>query len=783
MTLHESILQVLRLRNVPKSPEWISEEINSLQLYKKEDGTPLTSGQILLRVKNYPRLFSIDENNRISLGIQSKEILSYYYRDLSDILRRKGINNSLDTLKFLFYLRIRAQNLKDYFRSSKNTYAQNTSSFILYELMELNKENEINGIFDYIIKTLKDSEVFEISELVNFVETVDFSEKEFPNHFFYDFFLDELNKTFGRIKNRISLPHYASQFVCAFLRNKKSIYFPFGDLEAFKFHTDFDIDTKKENLIIFESQDNEIVDFAQILKILKNEDKNIVIHRSQNEYDVIKSAEYTDCSFGIIPAGKKILVPHTLNYFNTKKNIIAYENYIIDAFANNILLGTLKEAFLIVTESFLFSSKKENVELRSSLINRNLLKAVISLPDRLFYPISGLKTSLVILKNSDLPKDSGVIFFEAKGLNEDNTSFYIQKINNALYKKISEDEYFVCNSVETLKSKNYILSVNLNLSYKNSIPSKFAFNEEFVSLNYLIKNYFKGRNIPSTYISNNRTHTPLIRVNNLNEEAGGLRINLNSVEKFVDQDYASSVIKFHVPENSILLATHGMSLKATLFNQKKEAFINTNIICIVPNLDMVLPEYMLIQFKERYFIDQIEAIRNTVLIPYITITALLKLKIKVTSIPEQEKEVSAYKSQVLSQFENVIQVKEELSKESEFKIFRAFKHELGNRSSELNNYLQTLQLHLEKIENEKSLIDLNQKIGNFSNAPSINELFNNIYNVQSKISTSFLAVQNVFDFQIGPNKKSSINIIDYIQKIIQNSSSKNIKFNILFDNL
>ncbi len=65
--LHEAMIKVLRDRsNIAMTARELADAVNSSNLYRKRDGSPVDAGQIHARVHNYPHLF-IREGGRIRL--------------------------------------------------------------------------------------------------------------------------------------------------------------------------------------------------------------------------------------------------------------------------------------------------------------------------------------------------------------------------------------------------------------------------------------------------------------------------------------------------------------------------------------------------------------------------------------------------------------------------------------------------------------------------------------------------------------------------------------------
>ena len=780
MTLHEAIIEAMKGNERPMNASAIAHFINETGIYIKADGKPIDAKQILLRAKNYPRWFSLNGND-ISLRIDNEKILGNYFATLSDIFRRRGNTDLLEALKLFFYFRIKADSLKYLsrrdFLGSDVHYLRD--KILLNELRELNDYDELRGVFDDVIYTVENAEFFEITETFNFISGINLSEESFDNYIFNSFFLSTLKKLLIRKRQHLLLPNFAANYISELIPAKSSIYVPLGEMDIFHWIlNDSDKDKKREYFL--QSPDQDIIDFARMLKFLLPETK-LHVEKISGYFEAINLHTNVDCCFSIIPAGKKVGVQKIQTYTDSLNSQSSYESYVVGNIAHSILSGILKEAFLIVPENFLFTTKRGDFEARTQLVNSGILFSVISLPEKLFYPYSGLKTSLLILKRNH--NSNGTFFIDCKELSEKNYLQFAESTIDGLQNHTNLSETVSFADSAWIAENQYSLVVNQYLNKDRELRQLISTNE-YKTISQLISGSIKGKPFSSSSINSDDTQIPFVRVNNLSEETGGLKLDISSVERFVNRDVVMSDPKYIIPQNSILVATRGAALKATLNDQSRAITINNNILSMQPLVEKILPEFLLMQLKEDYLIKQLNSIRHTSLIPYFTVNDFLKLRIRVPNIEDQQRQVSEYKSKVLSQFEEVIKEKSVTSKESELKIFRAFKHELGNRSSELNNYLQTLKLYLEKIQTEKQNVDLNKKISERAGALSISDLFNAMFSVQDKISSSFRAVQNVFDFQSGLSQIKPHNLVEMTQQKIKEykKTEANLEFVILYNN-
>jgi len=128
-------------------------------------------------------------------------------------------------------------------------------------------------------------------------------------------------------------------------------------------------------------------------------------------------------------------------------------------------LKTNGKAGMIVNEGLLFGRNRDNVEIRKYLLDKTELKAVVSLPQGVFNPYAGVKTSFLIFENNG-KKTEDVWFYEVendgfskgtqrKPIDKNDLPDLIEK-----WKDKSSSEKSWTAERKTIEENDYILSAN-----------------------------------------------------------------------------------------------------------------------------------------------------------------------------------------------------------------------------------------------------------------------------------------------------------------------------------
>lgn len=129
------------------------------------------------------------------------------------------------------------------------------------------------------------------------------------------------------------------------------------------------------------------------------------------EYDTLTSTERWGDTFDIIMANPPFMTPkggirpHKKFEMKANRSEVLFVDYIMEH-----INPTTGRAAVIVPEGIIFQSANAYKTLRKSLVEKNFLYGVVSLPAGIFQPYSGVKTSILLLDKTLAKKTDKILF-------------------------------------------------------------------------------------------------------------------------------------------------------------------------------------------------------------------------------------------------------------------------------------------------------------------------------------------------------------------------------------
>ena len=129
------------------------------------------------------------------------------------------------------------------------------------------------------------------------------------------------------------------------------------------------------------------------------------------EYDTLTSTERWGDTFDIIMANPPFMTPkggirpHKKFEMQANRSEVLFVDYIMEH-----INPTTGRAAVIVPEGIIFKNDKAYKALRKSLVEKNFLYGVVSLPAGIFQPYSGVKTSILLLDKTLAKKTDKILF-------------------------------------------------------------------------------------------------------------------------------------------------------------------------------------------------------------------------------------------------------------------------------------------------------------------------------------------------------------------------------------
>jgi hypothetical protein len=195
---------------------------------------------------------------------------------------------------------------------------------------------------------------------------------------------------------------------------------------------------------------------------------------------------------------------------------------------------------------------------------------------------------------------------------------------------------------EFIKKNGYDLSFNKYES--NSLQAEYLHSEYRKLKDVLLRN-FRGKDVPK-YSLELRGLYPYIQVKDIAKFAGNIYSISPGHNSFIDKDLSDADRLKLVPSGSILVSMIGVEVNSVLYSSYTPAIISKNLLALVCDTSIVLPEYILSQFQEGYFKEQVNNITKGHTIPFRSNSDFLNLSIKLPSIEEQERFISTFLQQL-----------------------------------------------------------------------------------------------------------------------------------------
>ena len=369
------------------------------------------------------------------------------------------------------------------------------------------------------------------------------------------------------------------------------------------------------------------------------------------------------------------------------------------------LLNTLQQTSktgrigAVVPIGILFDHSLRKV--RRALLDEDLLEAIIELPDKSFFPTTSVKAVLLILnKAKSSVRKNKVTFGILPSLNKRNelASVAIDSIVTEYHSNTLSDKWILA-SKEDIQRQDY-----------NLVPSYYhdgLINELDVLLQDKngkrldeICTIIRGR---SRRPIENSTGLPFVSTKDLSGEVTDPYLDFSYVT--LGQPEAPNHI---ITQHCILVSLVGRAPKATIYDPKRAyksegdelyggILINPNIVCLIPNEQVVDFEYLYYQLNTPLFLKQFDSLHGSVGIPNISLPELRTIMIPVFERKEQQKEITRQTKEALlieanAKLETLRAILniEEQKQEAEFQVVRHLAHNLSPRLSSVSSVLKHL---------------------------------------------------------------------------------------------
>lgn len=657
MTLHQAIESVLEDAGRPLTADQIASAINRRKLYARADGQPLRVSQIRARVDQYQSVFK-KVDSKISLEKYSdrpKRIL----QSVLDVLRQflPSHNQGLIVMYLLFYVKISGSNRsKQFFGEFRYSpsYKELKNSLIASLNGLKNNEQITLGLEEVKIslKKIKENALEEIAYRLNELGNDDV--KTFIN------LLVE-----GQVGEVFSTPYPLAGYISKLVKLKsyETLYDPFAGTGTLvneiisrnslgSYHLKDIESTQVLWGTLSLTLQNPLTEF-----FYENGDSLDVNNRGYSLFQEYRSSSNGKYNWVVLhpPFGMRLPGVEQRNFIFIKPGYRSESAHIQLALHH---LTDDGKAIIIVPEGLLFASDKSTTELKQYLIENDWIESVHSIPPGTFLPHSNIKTSILVINKNKSLDQKGRVFF--KEISKEELSGEKITVRNE-----------VGATVEEIQQADYLLTTNRYVYGK-----KFQnFEADFFPIKEFVERHRRGMLVKRDLLGSRGI--PVVTIKHLSNSLANFKLSLDDVDTFIPSKQVEA--RHLLSKGTILIATIGTKLKATLFDSDEQVTFQSNVVAINLKNDLISNEYFIHQLNQPEFIDQLEMIKGGSAAPFISVESFLRLSIRV---PSKEKQAEELIKQ-LSLFSNS---QEGFDTEAERRLLTILKHEFGNLKVPLVNF-------------------------------------------------------------------------------------------------
>jgi len=508
-SLDKALKQATEYAEMLKAPLVFASNGAYVETYHLTENKPLfINGEKVDRLIKYKEAVEFIKSGKNEIYtfppelIKSKEDLIRIFKKVNNLLRKANIFAGYDRISefssILFLKLISEQEgEKSYWNSIKKQDDDFLLSYLNGTVIKTLEDKYNGGVFSEI--NLKKASV--MRQIINIVDPLVLSDiKTDIKGDAFEYFLKNMNQADNDLGQYFTPRHIVKAMVHLINpKFKETIYDPFCGTGGFLIEAFNHI---KENSIIKTEEEHKILrentlfgrDATKVSTIAK---KNMILHgdghsnieeKDSLEHPIEKkmSAILTNIPFSLKD------VDYTDSYYHGlgKKNG--------DAICVLHCLDALEEGgrmALVVPEGFLF--KKELKEIRKFLLSRANLELIVSLPQGVFLPYTGVKTDILYFSNAHKPEvREGYYYFEVKndGFTLDAHRRKIESVNDIHKleainirkgeKELLKEQGFEFIDFEKVRANDYNLVGSVYRELKKSSGYKIAKLSEVCSIDW-----------------------------------------------------------------------------------------------------------------------------------------------------------------------------------------------------------------------------------------------------------------------------------------------------------
>lgn len=487
--------------------------------------------------------------------------------------------------------------------------------------LEFETKNDLVGLYDTFSQTIYDLKPIVFIEIARTLH--DLNSPLFDSYFpeIFEQLLQDLFSAQGRKSGESVMPYELSRFMCNISDIPKNgiAYNPFSGTASFGVHLN-------NNTSYIGQEINRKVWAIGVLRLFAHQKfENAKLLQSDSienwqgnvKYDLIisqppfglKLTNGTEDIFGQIKTAEQFLIEKSLESLKQEGQLI-----------------------LCISQNLLFNAGKAQRNLRSHLIENDLLEMVIRFPEGI---LSNARIQIVVLVISKNKKEKELVKFI------DANEF----VNKTTKRELKLDDFALLSGIRGLIHTNCVHTVYNQTIIENDFmlsPQRYfhtelsgSNNNDTVSLLKDLGNIIQGQ-------KNNEVKTgKLVRIRDLKEHKFEYQLDIKSIE---NEELPKQAMK--IDESCLLLAVRWKTLKPTFFKYDGiPIFITSDIVAFKPNEAIIQVGYLVHELYSDFVGIQLEAFRVGHSLPSIRREDLLSIKIKLPDYHYQNKFADSLKDQ------------------------------------------------------------------------------------------------------------------------------------------
>lgn len=546
--------------------------------------------------------------------------------------------------------------------SSNNT----SESYESYRTIIQNLNNSLSKIDDHSFKRICDK----LAELDR-----KFLTEKFPEIF--DDIIYRISQSQGRYAGEFIQPVEITRFICALaeLPEKASVFNPFAGLASFGVYFDKGQDYFGQELNLR----TWILGALRILAYKRPGTSNYVCDDSILQWPAPTK------KFDLIVANPPLGMRLGNQYREAEPEIRTIEQFLLEKGVQS--LKSDGKLITLLPQGILFRGMHEQ-SLRKSLVDRDLIDTIISLPGGLLLNTGIPLVIIVLSKAKKMPGKVRFVdakrFVKVNGPREKVLNDYA--LNSIIHSPNKGHDVIRIVENEQIRANNY----NLN------VPRYYQKKIDGVKLGDILE-FVSGlrRNLPES--------GKLIRIRDLKDDKLNFQLDLPNIE--VTELRRPDI--HLVSESCLLLSVRWRTLKPTFFEFKGESIARSqDILSFKVNESKVEIAYLINELHTDYVQEQLESFRSGTTIPFIKKDDLLEIVIKLPPLEEQRAKIQGI-SEISEKIKSLVEEQNALEHGKSIKQsneFASLKHTLGRPRQNILDWSDNLIHYLDKKRIEVDLL-------------------------------------------------------------------------------